>query len=96
MKTIRKTLLAFAVVTIFSAFSLNEQPKVDWDMVAKIREEGFQRSQVMDIVGYMTDVLGARLTLSEDMKRAQAWAKDNRIIGVRHRILAGFSGFPDS
>lgn len=96
MKTIRKTLLAFAVVTIFSAFSLNEQPKVDWDMVAKIREEGFQRSQVMDIVGYMTDVLGARLTLSEDMKRAQAWAKDNRIIGARHQILAGFSGFPDS
>ena len=76
MKTIRKTLLAFAVVAIFSAFSLNEQPAVDWDMVAKIREEGFQRSQVMDIVGYMTDVLGARLTLSEDMKRAQAWAKD--------------------
>jgi hypothetical protein len=76
MKTLRKTLLAFAVVTIFSAFSLNEQPTVDWDMVAKIREEGFQRSQVMDIVGYITDVLGARLTLSEDMKRAQAWAKD--------------------
>lgn len=96
MKTIRKTLLAFAVVAIFSAFSLNEQPTVDWDMVAKIREEGFQRSQVMDIVGYITDVLGARLTLSEDMKRAQAWAKDNRIIGVRHRILVGFSGFPDS
>ncbi len=44
-------------------------------MVAKIREEGFQRSQVMDMAGYMTDVLGARLTLSQDMKRAQAWVK---------------------
>jgi hypothetical protein len=43
-------------------------------MVAKIREEGLQRSRVMDIESYMTDVLGARLTLSEDMKRAQTWA----------------------
>ena len=30
----------------------------------------------MDFVGIMTDVLGARLTLSQDMKRAQIWAKD--------------------
>jgi hypothetical protein len=29
----------------------------------------------MDTAGYMCDVLGARLTLSEDMKRAQTWAK---------------------
>jgi len=50
-------------------------PTVDWVMVAKIREEGLQRSQVMDIESYMTDVLGARLTLSEDMQRAQVWAK---------------------
>jgi hypothetical protein len=32
-----------------------------------------QHSQVMDVVGYMTDVLGARLTLSQDMKRAHEW-----------------------
>jgi hypothetical protein len=51
-----------------------QQPPVDWPMVAKIREEGLQRSRVMDLESYMTDVLGARLTLSEDMKRAQAWA----------------------
>jgi len=48
-------------------------PTVDWAMVAKIREEGLQRSRVMDIESYMTDVLGARLTLSDDMKRAQKW-----------------------
>ena len=94
MKTIRKTLLAFAVVTIFSAFSLNEQPTVDWDMVAKIREEGFQRSQVMDIVGYITDVLGARLTLSEHMKRAQAWAKDKmEKIGLVNAVIEPFMDY---
>ena len=73
MKCISKILLAIFVVIVFSGYALNEPPKVDGDMVAKIREEGFQNSQVMDIVGYMTDVLGARLTLSEDMKRAQIW-----------------------
>lgn len=76
MKCMSKILLAICVIIVFSAYTLNEAQKVDGDMVAKIREEGFQRSQVMDIVGYMTDVLGARLTLSEDMKRAQIWAKN--------------------
>ena len=47
---------------------------IDWQMVAKIRAEGLQRSKVMDYQGYMTDVLGARLTASQDMRRAQEWA----------------------
>ncbi len=47
---------------------------IDWAMVARIRTEGLQHSQVMDIEGYITDVLGARLTNSRDMKRAQQWA----------------------
>lgn len=51
-----------------------QQPAVDLPMVAKIREEGLQRSRVMDLESYMTDVLGARLTLSKDMTRAQEWA----------------------
>ena len=63
------TLLAVWVVGLSA-----RQPAVDWPMVAKIREEGLQRSRVMDVEGYMTDVLGARLTVSDDMKRAQAWA----------------------
>ena len=36
------------------------------------------RGRVADLESYMTDVLGARLTLSEDMKRAQAWAMAER------------------
>jgi hypothetical protein len=46
---------------------------VDYEMVAAIREEGFQRSQIIETLSYMTDVLGARLTNSSDMKRAQSW-----------------------
>jgi len=45
------------------------------DVLARIREEGFQRSQVMDIAFYMTDVLGPRLTSSRGEKKAQDWAR---------------------
>jgi len=51
------------------------QEPVDLEVVTKIREEGFQRSRVMDLVSYMTDVLGPRLTGSPNMRRAQRWAK---------------------
>jgi len=53
----------------------DDPPRVDWNMVAKIREEGLQRSQVMETESYIADVLGARLTLSNDMARAQSWAE---------------------
>jgi carboxypeptidase Q len=51
------------------------QERIDPDMIARIREEGFQRSGIMDLVGYMSDVLGPRLTASPNMRRAQQWAK---------------------
>lgn len=46
----------------------------DLDMIAAIREEGLQRSMLPNTLSYMTDVLGARLTNSRDMDRAQRWA----------------------
>ncbi|HXG65275.1 MAG TPA: M20/M25/M40 family metallo-hydrolase [Blastocatellia bacterium] len=51
------------------------QEKVDLDVVAKIKEEGLQRSQVMDLLSYMTDVHGPRLTASPQYKAAAEWAK---------------------
>lgn len=67
---------------------------VDWVMVTKIREEGLQRSQVMDYESYMTDVLGARLTLSGDMQRAQRWAQAQlRAIGLVNVTAEPFMEF---
>jgi carboxypeptidase Q len=84
---------AFVLIMLISLSSAG-QAKIDENMVAKIREEGFQRSQVMDIVGYMTDVLGARLTLSQDMKRAQAWAKDKmEKAGLRNVVIEPFMDY---
>jgi hypothetical protein len=49
--------------------------KVDLEMMKKIREEGMQRSQVMETLSWLTDVHGPRLTNSPQYKAASEWAK---------------------
>jgi hypothetical protein len=94
MRNFQKALCAVIVLMPIAAQSMSQQPNVDWEMVAKIREQGFQRSQVMEIVGYMTDVLGARLTLSADMKRAQAWARGlMEKIGLENAVIEPFMDY---
>jgi hypothetical protein len=53
------------------------QPALDPnDPVAKIIDEGMNRSQVMQTLSYLSDVIGARLTGSPNMKRANYWTRD--------------------
>ena len=67
------------------------QDGVDDDVVARIREEGFQRSQVMETIEYMTDVLGPRVTGSRDMRRAQAWASSHmEAMGLSNVVVEAF------
>jgi carboxypeptidase Q len=61
-------LMAAAVGTAFA------QDTPDPTMTAKIREEGMNHSQVMDIAFHLTDVSGPRLSGSPGLKRAQDWA----------------------
>ena len=81
------TLLLLVITTSLSALPLGgltqatspqgnsgAEIAVDWDVVAQIREEGLQRSQIANTLSYMTDVLGARLTNSNAMDKAQRWA----------------------
>src|SRR5262245_4538052 len=67
---------------------------VDESAYARIREEGLQRSQVMDTLSYLTDVHGARLTNSPQMREAAQWAmgrlKDWRIDNVRTEAWSPF------
>src|SRR5262245_60207808 len=49
--------------------------KVDLDAVYRIKEEGLQRSQVMELESYLTDVYGPRLTGSPNIKEAGDWAQ---------------------
>ena len=46
------------------------------DPIQKIKDEGMNRSQVMQTLSYLSDVIGPRLTASPGMKRANEWTRD--------------------
>ena len=43
------------------------------DPIERIKDEGMNRSQVMQTLSYLSDVIGPRLTASPGMKRANDW-----------------------
>ena len=47
---------------------------IDLDAIYRIKDEGFQRSQVMDTLSYLTDIHGPRLTNSPNIRKAADWA----------------------
>ena len=46
------------------------------DPIQRIKEEGTKRSEVMQTLSYLSDVIGPRLTASPGMKRANEWTRD--------------------
>jgi carboxypeptidase Q len=50
------------------------QDRIDHEAIYKIKDEGFARSQVMNIASWLTDVYGPRLTNSPGFRRAGDWA----------------------
>ena len=47
---------------------------IDLEALQRIKDEGLERSQVMETAWYLTDVHGPRLTNSPQMRAAAAWA----------------------
>ncbi len=71
MKKFLSTLLMVTVV-----FFLSAQDKADVTAVNKLKDEGLNKSKVMDFAFHLTDVSGSRLTGSPGFLRAANWAKD--------------------
>ena len=74
-------LLLFALLVPYVALAQQpqgpQQPQLDPnDPIARIRDEGLNRSQVMQTLSYLSDVIGPRLTASPNMKRACEWTRD--------------------
>jgi hypothetical protein len=44
--------------------------------IERIKDEGMNRSQVMQTLSYLSDVIGPRLTASPGMKRSNEWTRD--------------------
>src|SRR5574338_1729344 len=65
-----RSLLLLALCTL----PLFPEEKIDWEMNARIRQEGMKNSQVLRSLHFLTDVYGPRLTGSPNLKSAQEWA----------------------
>jgi carboxypeptidase Q len=46
------------------------------DIIERIKDEGLNRSQLMQTLEYLTDVIGPRLTGSPSLRRANDWTKE--------------------
>lgn len=60
--------------TVLLSIPAQAQERVDEAAMEKIKAEGLQRSQVMETASWLTDVFGARLTGSPNIKAAGEWA----------------------
>lgn len=73
----KKYIFSFGLILGCMALVLSfAQDKPDLVTVAKIRHEGFKHSQVMKIVGYLSDVIGPRPTGSPEVTRAYNWTAE--------------------
>ena len=64
------------------------------DPINRIKEEGMKRSQVMQTLSYLSDVIGPRLTASPGMKRANEWTRDQLTKwGLQNANLEPFGPF---
>src|SRR5260370_413570 len=70
------TLLLFVLVVPYTAFGQQPQQPAEDPTIAKIKDEGMNRSQVMQTLSYLSDVIGPRLTASPNAKHANEWTRD--------------------
>lgn len=66
-----------ALFSVLIPAALSAQEPFDRAMVAKIRDEGMNRSHVWGMVDTLATVIGPRLTASPAYMRAAVWARDH-------------------
>jgi hypothetical protein len=70
-----KKIISF-LLSAFVVINISAQDKADMAAVEKLKDEGLNKSKVMDFAFHLTDVSGSRLTASPGFLRAANWAKD--------------------
>ncbi len=76
LRVLTATLAVFLILGLTAGAQVAQHESVNLDVVAKIKAEGTERSQVMETLSFMTDVYGPRLTNSPNYKAASEWAKN--------------------
>ena len=70
----RRPVLVLAPAALASSFIVAQSEKIDYQTIGRIRDEGLNRSQVMDHISWLSDVYGPRLTGSPAIQQASEWA----------------------
>ena len=87
-------IVAGAALVLTAPHVVGQTEPVDLQAIYKIKEEGLQRSKVMEIASYLTDVYGPRLTGTPEIRRAGEWAvKELQTWGVANARLEPWTGF---
>ena len=69
----RRTILLMLLTAGAATMVVAQSEKLDYQMLGSIRDEGLNRSQVMDHVSWLSDVYGPRLTGSPGIQQASEW-----------------------
>ena len=69
----RRAILILLLAAAAATFASAQSEKLDYAMLGRIRDEGLNRSQVMDHVSWLSDVYGPRLTGSPGIQQASEW-----------------------
>jgi hypothetical protein len=87
-------LLAVLFLACLSVATQAQTEKIDYSTISRIKDEGFNHSQVMETMFNLTDVSGPRLTGSANLKNAQEWARKQMTDwGLEHAQLEAWGGF---
>src|SRR5437879_8914908 len=66
-------LAVFVVSVMVLPLAAQAPSQSELSAIHQIKDEGFNNSKVMEIISYLTDVYGPRLTNSPDIKEAANW-----------------------
>ncbi len=69
----RNALVVLLLIVAVAPIGAQAPGNADLNAIYQIKDEGFNRSQVMEIMSYLTDVYGPRLTNSPNIKQAAEW-----------------------
>ena len=76
VRKLGKILAMFVFAAVILPVAARAQSEADLNAIYTIKDIGFNHSQVMDIMSYLTDVYGPRLTNSPNMRAAAQWTED--------------------
>src|ERR1700722_2751981 len=74
-RTVAIAVLVLAVAALPLVAQRASTERIDLDAIYRIKQEGLQRSKIMEAASFLTDVYGSRLTGSPNASDAAEWTQ---------------------